>query len=100
MLKPTTRALLRTASVVLLLSLTGCASNAAPVTACDQLCDQLVDECGYPAFPDRISCLEGCLYNETEGADTDAHLSCVDEASCDTFIIVECENQHGANSND
>jgi hypothetical protein len=100
MLKPTTRALLRMACAVLLLALASCASNATPVTACDQLCDELVDECDYPAFPDRTSCLEGCLYNESEGADTDAHLSCVEEAACNTFTILECENQHGASSDD
>lgn len=100
MLNPTTRAPLRIAAAVLLLALAGCASTGAPVSACDQLCNELVGECSYPAFPDLTSCLEGCLYNETEGADTEAHLTCVQEASCDTFVIVECENQHGASSDD
>ena len=80
--------------------LAGCPTSSAPVTACDQLCDVLVDECGSPAFPSHDSCMQGCGYNETEGADTQAHLTCVDEAACDTFAIVECENQFGANSND
>ena len=80
--------------------LSACATGTAPVTACDQLCDVLVDECGYAAFPTYDSCLQGCGYNQNEGADTEAHLDCVDEASCDTFGIIECENQFGANSDD
>jgi len=91
---------LRIAASLLVLLLTGCAGGSAPLTACDHLCDELMGECSYPAFPSQESCLQGCAYNETEGADTDAHLSCVEEAACDTFAIVECENQHGATSND
>ncbi len=97
---PSAAALLRLAASAMLLALTGCSSSSAPVTACDQLCDELMGECSYAAFPDRDSCLQGCLYNEGEGANTDAHLTCVEEALCDTFAIVECENQHGANSDD
>ena len=76
----------------------GCA--ATPATSCELLCDQLMGACGYAAYPSVDSCLQGCFYNEDEGADTDAHLACVEEAACDTFAIVECENQHGADSDD
>jgi len=92
--------LLCLAASLLLLATTGCSSSSTPITACDQLCDELMGECSYAAFPDRESCLQGCLYNESEGANTDAHLTCVEEALCDTFAIVECENQHGASSDD
>jgi len=92
--------LLRLAVSMLLLALAGCSSSNTPITACDQLCDELMGECSYAAFPDRASCLQGCLYNESEGANTDEHLTCVEEAQCDTFAIVECENQHGATSDE
>ncbi len=82
------------------LLLSACPGGTGSVTACDQLCDALVEECGYAAFPSYDSCLQGCGYNQNEGADTEAHLACVDEASCDTFGIIECENQFGANSDD
>ncbi len=91
---------LRVAASTLLLLLCSCHSDSAPITPCQQLCDELMDECNYPAFPDPESCLQGCAYNENEGADTEAHLTCVEEAACDTFAIVECENHHGANSDD
>ena len=91
---------LGTTGSLLLLLLFGCAGGGAPLTACDQLCDELMDECSYPAFPSLESCRQGCAYNETEGADTDEHLACVEEAACNTFAIVECENQHGATSDD
>ena len=91
---------LRLAASTLLLLLCSCSGDSAPITPCDQLCDELLDECNYPAFPDPESCLQGCAYNESEGADSEAHLACVEEAACDTFAIVECENHHGANSDD
>jgi hypothetical protein len=99
-MQPSVEALLRLTASALLLTLIGCSTAGTPVTACDQLCDELMGECSYAAFPDRESCLQGCLYNESERANTDAHLTCVEEALCDTFAIVECENQHGANSDD
>ena len=78
----------------------GCASSDGPVSMCQQLCDELVNECSYPAFPELESCLQGCGYNEAEGGDTEAHLACVQEAACDTFAVVECENHHGATSDE
>ncbi len=91
---------MRVLAGLLLLLLPACSGPAEPDTPCEQICDELVGECRYPAFPDRDSCQQGCLYNETEGSDTEAHLACVEEAACDTFAIVECENHHGASSND
>jgi hypothetical protein len=82
------------------LLLCGCAAIEESRYSCDQLCDELIQECGYPAFPDEESCLQGCAYNEGEGADTDAHLECVQEAECNTFAIISCENSYGATSDD
>ena len=45
----------------------------------------------------RRSCLEGCVYNETEeDQQTEDMLECVMEASRNEFDIMECEHQHGS----
>jgi len=67
---------------------------------CSSMCDELQGACAYDAFPDVESCLEGCLYSESEGADIEAQLACILQAECDTFEILECENQHGVISNE
>jgi len=77
-----------------------CTGGGVEASPCIDLCEVLVVDCRYAAFPDEESCLQGCGYNETEGADIDGQLQCVEEASCDTFDIVECENNHGALSDD
>ena len=52
----------------------------------------------FSAYPDYTSCLEGCVYNETEeDQQTEDMLECVVEASCNVDIM-ECEHQHGAES--
>ena len=59
---------------------------------------ELVNQCGFSAYPDEIL-LEGCVYNETEeDQQTEDMLECVMEASCNEFDIMECEHQHGAES--
>jgi hypothetical protein len=68
-----------------------CAGGAT--SSCEELCSILVVECKYSAFPSKDSCLEGCAYNEEEGTDIEGQLACVQEASCDTFEILECEHQ-------
>ena len=71
-------------------------SGPAASTHCDDLCAVLVVDCSYAAFPDKESCLEGCAYNEKEGADIESQLSCTQEAvsknTCDTFTVLECEH--------
>src|SRR5688500_8087711 len=62
---------------------------------CADLCDVLVDECGYAAYPSNESCEQGCAYSASEGADIAAQKSCVESAECNTFEIVECEHAHG-----
>ena len=68
--------------------------------ACSEMCDELQGACAYDAFPDVNSCLEGCLYSESEGADIEAQLACILESECDTFEILECENHHGVSANE
>lgn len=70
--------------------------KSAENEACEALCDELVKSCQFEAFPSYGSCMEGCAYNEAEGADIEAELKCVENAVCNTFEIIECENQHGA----
>ncbi len=67
---------------------------------CYDLCNELYGSCDYAAFPNMESCLEGCLYNENEGADIQGQLECMLEAGCDTFKVLECENNYGATSDD
>ncbi|TVQ91069.1 MAG: hypothetical protein EA397_11275 [Deltaproteobacteria bacterium] len=79
-----------------LLGLTsGCADPVPPeVATCNALCGELFTECQYRAFPTMESCLDGCGYYESRGVDIESHRACVEEAACDTFAIVECENAH------
>lgn len=70
-------------------------SSSASSQECQDLCTALVTDCGYGAFPDFESCLQGCAWDESEGADIAGELQCVEQAACDTFAIVECEHTYG-----
>ena len=67
---------------------------------CADVCKELYQNCSYSAYPSYDSCLEGCAYNQEEGADIEQQLTCFLEAECDTFEIIECENQYGANNDE
>jgi hypothetical protein len=67
---------------------------ATPASPCGRMCRELVQNCGYAAYPTFDSCLQGCGYNESEGADIDGQEACVAAAECDTFAIVECEHAY------
>lgn len=73
----------------------GCTGSGAARGPCDDMCRELVQTCGYAAFPDLQSCIDGCTYNETQGADIEGQTQCVLDAACDTFLIVECEHAYG-----
>jgi hypothetical protein len=63
---------------------------------CEDLCAELVGSCNYEAFPSIESCLQGCLYDAQElGADVVSEFTCVEQAACDLFAIVECEHAYG-----
>lgn len=83
----------------LVVGLAGC-GGAAEDQACDDLCTELMQACGFTAFPDRDSCLQGCAYDGEQGADTTGLLNCVTDASCDLAAIVECEHSHGVPAGD
>ena len=70
-------------------------ASGGPSEVCDDLCTALVEDCGYDAFPRFESCLQGCAWYEEEGADVAGELGCVQDAACDTFLIVECEHSFG-----
>ncbi len=76
--------------------LLGCTSAEDGGGVCHDLCTELVGICGYAAFPDMTSCLDGCAYEASEGQDVRAQAICVQNAACDTFAILECENTHGS----
>ena len=75
-------------------------SGSGEQSNCDQMCNELLGSCEYAAFPDKMSCLEGCLYAEENNADIASQKECVLEAECDTFAIIECENTYGVEANE
>ena len=64
---------------------------------CSDLCDVLVTECAVNSFPSVEDCESACAFGEEEGgADILSYKICVEAVEdCDTFEIVECENEHG-----
>lgn len=81
---------------ILLIGVIACNGEKAAVeSACNDLCNELQGTCGYDAYPDYGSCLEGCAYYQEEGVDIEGQLGCIQEAQCDTFAVLECENQYG-----
>lgn len=82
-------------SWTLLLWLAACGATAPTDPECDSLCEELINDCGYEAFPDFGSCLNGCGYDREQGADIPGQLQCVQDAECDTFAVVECTHAFG-----
>jgi hypothetical protein len=83
--------------LLMLLTLGACEGEATSGISdtCQDLCDELVEVCGYGAYPRFDSCLQGCAWYEEQGADVGGELACVQDAACDTFLIVECEHEYG-----
>ena len=84
----------------MLLFFLACVQQEANIGICEDICKEVYSTCLFEAYPSYESCLEGCTYNEEEGSDLEEQLECFLEAECDTFAIIECENQHGATSDD
>ena len=81
--------------------LSACAtSGSGEKSDCDEMCNELYGACDYAAFPDKLSCMEGCLFAEENNADVESQKECVLEAACDTFAIIECENTYGVEANE
>jgi len=78
---------------------TGCVSERAENTECQNLCDILVQDCAYSAYPTLTSCWEGCAFaQEQDEYDVDGHTTCVEGANCDTFAILECSHEYEVES--
>ena len=76
--------------------LLACAGAVEEKETCELLCDDLYQTCEYGAYPSYESCLQGCEYQATEGADNRGLQKCVSKAECDTFAILECEHKFEA----
>lgn len=81
--------------VLIFAVLCACGPDRGAKSECDEMCDVLVLDCGYEAFPSFDSCVQGCTYNADQGADIAGELACVQASECDTFAIVECEHEYG-----
>lgn len=77
-----------------LLALVACQESEENET-CGTICDELVMACSYEAYPTRDSCMQGCLYKFEQGAKMERAETCILEAECDTFEIIECEHAQG-----
>lgn len=83
--------MLRSIPLLLLASCVG----PPPKAVCESMCDQLVHECGFTAYPSHASCVEGCLYDAGIGAPVHTLEDCISDAQCDGFMVVECSRAFG-----
>ena len=79
----------------LVLVVNACSGSGVAEGPCDDMCRELVQTCEYAAFPDLGSCLAGCNFEASEGADVAGQAACVADAACDTFLVVECQQSFG-----
>ena len=77
----------------LLFLLTGCLEP--PEEGCDEVCHELVVRCETEAYPSLDSCRQGCANNWDRGANIEAESSCISDAECNLFEILECEHAYG-----
>ncbi len=81
--------------------LVACAGSSGGDPECSPLCRLLVQDCGFQAYPEFDSCIQGCAYDREQGSDITLLTECiqgavpVDDGECDTFTIVECSNAYG-----
>ena len=78
--------------------LAGCSTGSDTKSPCYNLCQELVQTCDYAAYPTFSSCEEGCVYYQDEGVDVEAQLTCIQEAECNEFDVIECEHKHGVDN--
>lgn len=86
--------MIRATLFLLALGATACQSKVENET-CNTICTELVMNCAYEAYPGMNSCLQGCLYKTEQGAKMDRAQTCIEQADCDTFAIIECEHAEG-----
>jgi hypothetical protein len=66
-----------------------------PEQRCDEVCQELVVRCETEAYPSLDSCQQGCANSWEKGANIDAESSCISDAECNLFEILECEHAYG-----
>ena len=84
--------------LLLSVGLMACTTQTETGSPCNKLCKELVQTCGFAAFPTFSSCEEGCVYYQDEGVDIESQLTCIEEAECNEFAVIECENAYGVNN--
>lgn len=70
-----------------LVALSGCDTAQSE---CETLCRELVMTCDYAAYPTLDSCVQGCEYDQSRGADIQGETECIQDAACDPIQTVEC----------
>lgn len=73
----------------------GCSTETADDATCTEMCQELVQSCEFAAYPSYESCMQGCAYARKEGGDMDAERTCILEAECDEFAVIDCEHAYG-----
>lgn len=86
---------LRRASALALVAMAGCAPQDDNAT-CEALCSTLVTSCEFDAYPSLDSCLQGCAYEGSLGADLEKESTCIADAECDIFQVVGCQHRYGS----
>lgn len=81
----------RSATLTVLLALASPGCDLETRNACDELCENLVRTCYFAAFPNKDSCLQGCLNDAVEGAQVLTLNACVQDAGCDLFTVMRCD---------
>jgi hypothetical protein len=73
----------------------GC-GTAEKISPCTDICGVLVDQCEVASFTSFGECESSCAHSEEQGTVVADYLTCLENVDeCDTFGIVECENEHG-----
>ena len=78
--------------------LVSCTPQSGADSPCYELCQELVQTCGFSAYPSFSSCEEGCLYYQEQNVDIEGQYSCIQEAECNEFDVIDCENLYGVHS--
>ena len=78
--------------------LMSCTPQGKSTSPCYNICQELVQTCEFSAYPNFTSCEEGCLYYQEQAVDIEGQYSCIQEAQCNEFDVIDCENMYGVQS--
>ena len=74
----------------------GCSNKGEEAGPCTDVCGVLFDECQVASFGSFGECESSCAHAEESGADIPGYATCLGSVNeCDTYEIVECENDYG-----